>query len=85
MLSSVKEAVNYLQQKFENDRRQNWDQSSKRSSSWQMLNNEKWESLLNIVRDKAEQLEGNMQLKFAGAERFFPLDKNTVDKIPKRM
>jgi transposase len=85
MLSSVKEALNNLQQKFENARRQNWRESSRRSSSWQKWNSEELQSLLNIIRDKAEQLEGNLQLRFAGAQRFFAFDNNAVDKIPKRM
>jgi hypothetical protein len=85
MLSSVKEALNYLEQKFQNDRLQNWQQSSRRSSSQQKWNSEKLQDWLNIIRDKAEQVEGNMQLQFAAAQRFFPFDNNTVDKIPKRM
>jgi hypothetical protein len=90
MLSSAKEALNLLQQQFENDneaqsdRRQNRQQSSRRSSSRQEWKLEELESLLNIIRDKAEQVEGNLQLEFAGAQRFFPFDNNTMDKLPRR-
>jgi hypothetical protein len=85
MLSSVKEAINYIQQKFEYDRRQNRHHSSRRSSSSLKWNRDELESVLEIIREKAEQLEGNMQLEFAGAQRFFPFDSNNVDRIPKRM
>lgn len=85
MWSSVKEALNYFEQKFENNKRQNKNQSSRRASSWQQWNTDELESLLKIIRDKAEQVEGNMQFRFAGAQKFFPFDKNWMDSIPKCM
>jgi hypothetical protein len=90
MLSSVKEVLHSLQHKFEREnkdrsnRRQNWPPSSRRSSSPQKWNIDDLENLLNIVRDQAEQVEGNMQLPLAGAQRFLPFDNRTVDNIPRR-
>jgi hypothetical protein len=90
MLSSVKEAFNMLQDKFqlnnENQsyRPENKHQSSRRSSSRQKFNIADLASLLNITRDQAEQLEGNLQLTFAGAQRFMTFDNRTTDNIPWR-
>jgi hypothetical protein len=85
MVSSVKEALNYLQQKFEynnenqNNRSQKKASSHRRGSKWQKWNIEELGSLLDIVPDQAEQVEGNIRLKFAGAQRFFAFDNHTLD------
>jgi hypothetical protein len=90
MLSSVKEAFKTLQGKIETDsddesnKPENRHQSSRRGSSRQKLNIGDLESLLNITRDQAEQLEGNLKLTLAGVQRFIPFDNRTTDKIPSR-
>jgi hypothetical protein len=90
MLSSVKEAFRALREKVETGSEdegitpENRHQSGRRGSSRQKLNIGDLESLLNITRDQAEQLEGNIKLTWAGAQRFFPFDNSTADKLPRR-
>jgi hypothetical protein len=88
MVSSAKEALNYLKEKFETsteeqpNRRQKRSHSSKSQQNW---NAEDLESLLHIVRDQAQQIEGNMQFSFLGLQKFLAIDNHTLDKIPQRM
>jgi hypothetical protein len=91
MVSSVKEALAYLQAKFENNDnedesggRQKRGSAHKKGSSGQSLNIEELENMLKIVRDQAEQVEGNIQLTLAGSQTFFPFDNHTLDMIPRR-
>jgi hypothetical protein len=90
MASSVKEALDYIQEKFENKANENngrykRSSSSRSSSSWPKWNIEEMQNLLNIVRDQAEQVEGNIQFPFAGAQRFLAFDNHTLDRIPRGM
>jgi hypothetical protein len=91
MVSSVKEALAYLQAKLEsNDNedesggRQKRGSARRKGSSGQSWNFEELEKMLDIVRDQAEQVEGNIQLTLAGSQTFVPFDNHTLDMIPKR-
>jgi organic radical activating enzyme len=90
MVSSVKEALSYLQEKLENNSedqhkaRQKRAPSHRGGSSRQNFNVEELADLLNIIPDQAEQVEGNIELSLAGGQRFFAFDNHTLDAIPKR-
>ena len=86
MVSSAKEVLNYLNEKFEIDNEEEHNIRQKRShpSHQQNWDAENLENLLHIVRDQAEQVEANMQFSLLGIEKFWAIDNHTLDKIPQR-
>jgi hypothetical protein len=87
MVSSAKEVLNYLNEKFEIDNEEEPNRRQKRSHpnrSQKNLDAENLENLLHIVRDQAEQVEANMQFSLLGVEKFWAIDNHTLDKIPQR-
>jgi hypothetical protein len=85
MVSSAKEVLNYLKEKFEMSKEEQHNRRQKRShSSKQNWNAEELENLLHIVRDQAKQVEANMQFSWLGIEKFLAMDNYTLDKIPLR-
>lgn len=88
MVSSAKEAFNYLKEKFEMRKEEQPSRHQKKAHSGkgqQNWNAEDLETLLHIVRDQAQQVEGNMQFSLLGMEKLLAIDNHTLDKIPQRM
>jgi len=88
MVSSAKETLNYLKEKFEMNKDEQPNRRQKRShsgKSQQNWNAEDLETLLHIVRDQAQQVEGHMKFSLLGMEKLLAIDNHTLDKIPQRM
>jgi hypothetical protein len=87
MVSSAKEIMNYLKEKFEMKKEEKTNRREK--SSYSGKGQENWtaedlETLLHIVRDQARQVEGHMHFSLLGMEKMLAIDNHTMDKIPQR-
>jgi Mg2+/Co2+ transporter CorB len=85
MVSSAKETLNYLKEKFEMSNQEKREKRSHSGKGQQNWSAEELETLLHIVRDQAQQVEGNMLFSLLGMEKMLTFDNHTLDKLPQRM
>lgn len=50
------------------------------SSSWTF---DKVDNILNIQGDQSEQLEANFLINYMGSKRFFAIDNQTIEQLPR--
>ncbi|XP_031636119.1 vitellogenin-A1-like [Contarinia nasturtii] len=100
IVSSIKELANAWNDNIEKSSKtskQN-DSDSDESNENDYLNNDsnqeqsttKWSAekimnLLNMKKNKAKQLEGQLMLNFANSERFVAFDRKTLDQLPQTL